>query len=82
MDVASSEGVPGRFVRVEGFQRTMFGELSPKNETMKDLSAREVAVMLPLVALVFWIGLYPKPFLALLEPPAAEIVQRVQGVSP
>jgi NADH-quinone oxidoreductase subunit M len=64
------------------FQRTMLGELSPKNEGLKDLSARELAVMLPLLALVFWIGLYPKPFLALLEPPAAEIVQRISGAKP
>jgi NADH-quinone oxidoreductase subunit M len=60
----------------------MLGELSPKNEMLKDLSARELAVMLPLVALVFWIGLYPRPFLALLEPPAAEIVQRVHSARP
>jgi NADH-quinone oxidoreductase subunit M len=49
---------------------------------MKDLSPRELAVMLPLVALVFWIGLYPKPFLALLEKPSAGIVQRVHSIKP
>jgi NADH-quinone oxidoreductase subunit M len=59
------------------FQRTMFGEISPKNEALKDLSLREIAVVLPLIVLVFWIGLYPKPFLAVLEPSANEIVLRL-----
>ncbi len=61
------------------FQRTTFGELAPANESLQDLSPRELAVMLPLIALVFWIGLYPKPFLALLDPPASEIVKRVNA---
>jgi NADH-quinone oxidoreductase subunit M len=59
------------------FQRTMFGDLSPKNEALADLSAREIVVVAPLIILVFWIGLYPTPFLNILQPSANEIVQRV-----
>ncbi|NCQ60548.1 MAG: NADH-quinone oxidoreductase subunit M [Myxococcales bacterium] len=33
------------------------------NETLKDLTFREVAALLPLMALIFWIGLYPATFL-------------------
>ncbi len=60
------------------FQRTMFGELAEKNQNLKDLSWREIAVFAPLVVLVFWIGLAPKPYFEVLERPAAQIVERVR----
>lgn len=60
------------------FQRTMLGDLSPKNETMRDLSWREIAVFAPLLVWAFWIGLFPSPFFQVLERPAAQIVERVR----
>jgi NADH-quinone oxidoreductase subunit M len=46
------------------FQRVMYGEVTnPKNQGLKDLSIREWAVLLPVVFFIFWIGLYPTPFL-------------------
>jgi NADH-quinone oxidoreductase subunit M len=30
---------------------------------LSDINAREIAILLPLVALILWIGIYPKPFL-------------------
>ena len=42
------------------YQRVMFGKLeNPKNAALKDLSAREIVVMLPLLLFIFWIGVYP-----------------------
>ncbi len=60
------------------FQRTMLGELGKSNEKLLDLSPREIAVFAPLLAASFWIGLYPKPFLEILERPTAQIVERVR----
>jgi NADH-quinone oxidoreductase subunit M len=60
------------------FQRTMLGETSEKNAGLRDLSFREIAVFVPLLACAFWIGLYPKPFFAVMERPVAQIVERVQ----
>ena len=46
------------------YERAIFGKVTkPENERLPDLNARELAVALPLVALIFWIGLYPSPFL-------------------
>jgi NADH-quinone oxidoreductase subunit M len=60
------------------FQRTMLGEPAPKNASLRDLTPREIAVFAPLLLWAFWIGLYPKPFFAVMERPVAQIVERVQ----
>ena len=43
-----------------------------------DLNARELATLVPLVVLCFWIGLYPKPFLEFLHGPVARVAAMVQ----
>jgi NADH-quinone oxidoreductase subunit M len=61
------------------YQRTMLGEVTnPKNLKLPDLSPREWAVFLPLIAWAFWIGVYPKPYFEILEKPVAQIVERVR----
>jgi NADH-quinone oxidoreductase subunit M len=39
-----------------------------ENESLTDLNRREVVSLLPLIAMVFWIGLYPKFFLDKMNP--------------
>jgi NADH-quinone oxidoreductase subunit M len=60
------------------FQRTMLGDISEKNKTLKDLSWREIAVFAPLLVWAFWIGLNPNPYFKVLERPTAQIVERVR----
>jgi NADH-quinone oxidoreductase subunit M len=61
------------------FQRTMFGKLdNPENQGLRDMNAREIATLLPLVLLAFWIGVYPKPFFAMLDEPVQRLVQQVE----
>jgi NADH-quinone oxidoreductase subunit M len=60
------------------YQRTMFGPITHEaNKSLPDLNLREYIVLLPLVALAFWIGIYPKPFFAYIEKPVERIVQQV-----
>jgi len=60
------------------YQRVMFGRLeNPANQLIKDLNLRELATFIPLIALAFWIGLYPKPVLNLLDKPVEKIVRIV-----
>ena len=40
----------------------------PENESLTDLNRREVLSLLPLILMVFWIGLYPKFFLDKMNP--------------
>jgi NADH-quinone oxidoreductase subunit M len=60
------------------YQRVMLGEITnPANETLRDLSAREFATLVPLVALSFWIGVYPTPIFRAIDQPVHKIVEAV-----
>jgi NADH-quinone oxidoreductase subunit M len=60
------------------YQRVMFGRLeNPSNQGLKDLSLREFATFLPLLALAFWIGVFPKPFLDIIEKPVEKVIRIV-----
>ncbi len=51
------------------FQRVIFGPVTnPANAELKDLSAREKWVFVPLLLLVFWIGFFPNPILSRMGP--------------
>ena len=51
------------------FQKVFFGPLDEsKNGSLPDLSGREKAVFVPLVLLIFVLGVFPRPFLAKMEP--------------
>jgi len=61
------------------YQRVFWGKVThEENQKLKDLDARELATLVPLVALCFWIGVYPKPFLDFLHQPAARVAAIVQ----
>jgi len=60
------------------YQRVFFGPLTnPDNRGLKDLNRREILYLAPLIILCFWIGLYPKPFLRVLEKPVNYVVAKV-----
>jgi len=60
------------------YQRVMFGSVTHEaNKALPDLNLREYVTLVPLVALAFWIGVYPKPFFAYLEKPVEQIVRQV-----
>ncbi|MFH2037744.1 MAG: NADH-quinone oxidoreductase subunit M [Candidatus Zixiibacteriota bacterium] len=63
-------------------QRVLFGKITkPENENLKDLSGREKLVLVPLLILIFWIGVYPKPFLSRIEPAVKSILNMVHNRS-
>ncbi len=58
------------------YQRVAFGKITnPENEKLLDLSMREKIILAPLIALIFFIGVYPKPLLEILEPSIREVQQ-------
>ncbi|MBW0012899.1 NADH-quinone oxidoreductase subunit M [Mycobacterium sp.] len=50
------------------YQRVMTGPVASGNERISDLRAREMVVVAPLIALLFVLGIYPKPVLDLINP--------------
>jgi NADH-quinone oxidoreductase subunit M len=61
------------------FQKMFLGPLDkPENEKLRDLSAREVITLVPLLVFIFWIGLYPKPFFDLMSPAVEHLVAALQ----
>jgi len=60
-------------------QRMIFNRLdNPENERLTDLTRRELAVLLPLVAGIVWLGLFPGPVLRRMEPASQRFVETVQ----
>jgi len=62
------------------FQRVMHGPV--KNDRIagfKDLSLRELAVLIPIVFLMFWIGLFPGTFLRKMEATVAGYISSVKN---
>lgn len=51
------------------WRRVMFGPLNnPENEKLQDLNAREFFVLLPIVLMAFFMGIFPNFFLSRMEP--------------
>jgi NADH-quinone oxidoreductase subunit M len=64
------------------YQRVMFGEVTHEANThLTDLTLREVVVLVPIVLVIVWIGLYPKPFVNRMEASTRAIVERVVTVA-
>lgn len=65
--VAVSGVVLGAVYMLWMFKKMFFGEkgelVKDEKHPLHDLSVREICVMVPLVLMVFWMGLFPKHFL-------------------
>jgi NADH-quinone oxidoreductase subunit M len=60
------------------FQKLFLGEVDKEeNRTLKDINWREIATLAPLLILIFWIGLYPKPFFDIMEPAITKLLENI-----
>jgi len=61
-------------------QRILFNRLDkPENADMPDVNRRELALLVPLIAAILWLGIYPAPVLRRMEGSAQMLVNRVEG---
>ncbi|MBI5136296.1 MAG: NADH-quinone oxidoreductase subunit M [Nitrospirae bacterium] len=62
--------------------RMVWSECSnPENQKLTDLNLREWFVLAPLVVMVFWIGLYPAPFLDVMHESVLHLLDQTAGVA-
>src|SRR5467141_2255097 len=60
-------------------QRILFNPLDKReNEHLPDLNKRELALLIPLIAAIIWLGVYPAPVLRRMQGSAQLLVDRVQ----
>jgi NADH-quinone oxidoreductase subunit M len=65
------------------YRRVVFGDLVKEDvKAMTDLSPRELALMVPLAAVVLWMGVYPESFLAPMRGDIAALVVRTEAARP
>jgi NADH-quinone oxidoreductase subunit M len=61
------------------YERSMFGPLGAAVKgTMSDLQPREKIIAVSLSVMILWIGLYPSPFLRIMNGSIQALVDRVQ----
>jgi NADH-quinone oxidoreductase subunit M len=60
-------------------QKLFLGPLDKEeNKSLKDIDLREILILVPILVLIFWIGLYPDPFFKLMGPTVEHLVEFIQ----
>ena len=60
------------------YERSMFGPLSEGlSQAIPDLNRREKFIAVSLAVMIFWIGIYPSPFLRMMNGSIQALVQRL-----
>ena len=61
------------------YQRAILGEITDaRNETLTDLNGRELATLLPLAALIIWMGVYSSSFLRPMDASIDNLLEQFQ----
>jgi len=61
------------------YQRVFFMEVNPKIVGLTDMDIRETIALLPMLFLVFWIGVYPNSFLSFMHASVQHLLDRVNA---
>jgi len=61
------------------YRNVIFGEVTKDDlKGLADLNRREWALFAPLIALVLWMGVYPKPFLNFIQVPVENLIVQME----
>ena len=71
--------VLGALYMLTMYQRVAFGPITREaNRVLADLNGREILVASSLLVFIVWIGVYPRPFLARIEPSVDVLLGRLE----
>ena len=80
--IASTGVIFAAYYMLPMVQKVWFNRLErPENRAFADLTPRELVILTPMVALMIFLGAYPKPFLERMEPSVQVVLERVQSAS-
>ncbi|MBV9773999.1 MAG: NADH-quinone oxidoreductase subunit M [Gemmatimonadetes bacterium] len=78
--IASTGVIFAAYYMLPMVQKTVFNALGSRaNRDIPDLNAREILILAPLVALIVYLGLYPKPVLDRMQPAAQHLVSSMES---
>jgi NADH-quinone oxidoreductase subunit M len=78
--VAVSGLIFGALYLFYAYERVMFGPITKAvNQTLPDLDKREIATMVPLLALMFFMGFFPRLLLNRIEPSVTVLLERTHS---
>jgi NADH-quinone oxidoreductase subunit M len=61
------------------YQKIFFMNVNDTVKQLPDMNGREILTLLPLLVLVFWIGIYPNAFLSFMHASVTHLLDRVHG---
>ncbi len=77
--VATTGIITGAIYMLWAYQRVFQGKAEGANATIRDISWRELGAILPLLAGIVFIGVYPSPVLNRITPAVGHLVQHVEA---
>lgn len=76
--VATSGVILAAYYMLPMVQKIVFNALNRReNRSVGDLNRREIAILIPLVVVILWLGIYPRPFLDRMEPSVRNLLEEV-----
>jgi NADH-quinone oxidoreductase subunit M len=78
--IASSGVIFAAIYMLWMFQRVMYGPVTkPENQNLKDLSFREIAILVPMIIFIFWVGIYSKPFFNMMHASVRDFTAQIDA---
>ncbi|MGE4559983.1 MAG: NADH-quinone oxidoreductase subunit M [Desulfobulbus sp.] len=77
--VSASGLILGAWYMLWLYQRVFFNEVKERMQGLMQLNLREILTLVPMVLLIFWIGLYPNALLNFLHVSVTHLLDQVQG---
>ena len=78
--IATSGVIWGAVYMLWMFQRVMFGPLDKEeNKQLKDLDRREIAILVPIIIAMFWIGIYSNSILRKMDTSVQQSLRPVES---